>query len=1316
MQATATRLSEPSATTDLIEGAGHPQSALWARGRGCQVSVAEITPRGEQFDRTPPHDVAAEQCVLGGMLMSKDAISDVMETISAQDHYRPAHQLVHEAILELYGRGEPADAVTVSDLLNKRGDLARVGGGTYLHTLIASVPTAANAGYYARIVRERAILRRLVEVGTRIVQLGYSGDGDADELVDRAQAEVYGVTEHRISEDYLALSEIMPGALDEIEAIGSRGGGMTGVPTGFADLDALTNGLHAGQMIVIAARPAIGKALAVGTPLVTPTGWTTMGEVSVGDRLMGAGGKPVTVVAATEVMQGRPCYEVEFSDGEVILADGQHQWITWDLPTRKAYDYHREPGAPAYPEDWATWASSHASRFRCSPGTREQMRALRTAGMSSAEVASALGRTRSAVLQQWNRSEDTVSNGVTVVPRTTMEIASTLQARGMKNHAIPAAYPLVLPEADLPFEPYALGYLLGDGDTAGTGRVACDPRDRAWVVDELLALGHNVGTYVDPGHFGIRGIRDKWRSLGLAQVKHVPGVYLRSSFSQRLALAQGLVDSDGYVDAHGAYRFTNTNKRLVDDFVQLVTSLGCIAQVHDRGSRLRAWRPSRESWEVIVPTSLPLARLPRKALAGRREWKREQVSRFIVDVRPVPSVPVRCVQVDSADHLYLAGRSMIPTHNSTLALDLARAAAVKHSMATVMFSLEMSRNEITMRLLSAEARVPLHTMRTGQMGDEDWTRLARRMSEVVDAPLFIDDSPNMSMMEIRAKCRRLKQRHDLKMVIIDYLQLMSSPRRVENRQQEVSEMSRSLKLLAKEIDVPVIAISQLNRGPEQRTDKRPLLSDLRESGCLTARTRIMRADTGAEISLGELMASGERDVPVWSLDEGLRLVPRTMTHAFASGTKEVFRVQLKSGREVEATASHPFLTYAGWRPLAEIPVGGRVAVPRHTPAPLVPRDLPESEIIMLGHLLGDGSFVRNQPIRYASIDEANLAAVTAAAKHFGITAIRDEYAAARCTSLRLPAPHHLTHGRRNPTAAWLDSLGLFGLRSHEKFIPAPVFSVSKPQLALFLHHLWATDGCIWWDAKVGQARIYYASTSRRLVDDVARLLLRFNVMTRVKETRKGTYRPCYHLYIYGAENQLRFLEDIGVHGNRSVMADAARAMLISIKGNMNLDTIPREVWDRVRTVLAERQMSHRQFATALGTQFCGSTPWKRSPSRARLSRVATILDDAELEMVATNDVFWDEITSVESLGEQPVYDATVLGTHNFVADGISLHNSIEQDSDVVILLHREDAYERESPRAGEADLIVAKHRNGPTATVTVAFQGHYSRFVDMAPG
>src|SRR6478735_659261 len=281
------------------------------------------------FDRTPPQDVAAEMSVLGGMLLSKDAIADVIEQIRGSDFYRPAHEVVYESIIDLYGRGEPADAITVVAELTKRGELQRIGGAPYIHDLMAGVPTAANAGYYARIVRERAVLRRLVEAGTRIVQLGYATDGgDVDEIVNNAQAEVYAVTERRTTEDYLPLSEILGPTFDEIEAAQGRGEGMTGVPTGYSDFDRLTNGLHPGQMIVVAARPAIGKALALDTPLPTPSGWTTMGDVAVGDLLVSADGTPTRVVAATEVMVDRPCYEVELDDGTVIVADAQHQWVT----------------------------------------------------------------------------------------------------------------------------------------------------------------------------------------------------------------------------------------------------------------------------------------------------------------------------------------------------------------------------------------------------------------------------------------------------------------------------------------------------------------------------------------------------------------------------------------------------------------------------------------------------------------------------------------------------------------------------------------------------------------------------------------------------------------------------------------------------------------------------------------------------------------------------------------------------------------------------------------------------------------------------
>ncbi|MDH2412841.1 replicative DNA helicase [Nocardioides sp. CER19] len=379
-------------------------------------------------DRTPPQDMAAEQSVLGAMLISKDAIADVTEAIRGVDFYRPAHETIFDVVIDLYGRNEPVDMVTVAAELQRRGELQKIGGAPYLHTLAANVPIASNAAFYAEIVKEKATLRRLVEAGTKIVQIGYAGEGDVDDIVDEAQAEVFKLTDKRSTEDYAPLSDIMGGVLDEIEAISNREAGIYGVPTGFADLDELTNGFHGGQMIIVAARPAMGK--------------------------------------------------------------------------------------------------------------------------------------------------------------------------------------------------------------------------------------------------------------------------------------------------------------------------------------------------------------------------------------------------------------------STLALDFCRAASIHNNMTSVFFSLEMGRAEITMRLLSAEAKVPLNHIRNGNMTDDDWNKLARKMGEVSSAPMFIDDSPNMTMMEIRSKARRLKQKHDLKLIVLDYLQLMSSGKKVESRQLEVSEFSRQIKLLAKELEVPIVTLSQLNRGSEQRADKRPMVSDLRESGSL----------------------------------------------------------------------------------------------------------------------------------------------------------------------------------------------------------------------------------------------------------------------------------------------------------------------------------------------------------------------------------------------------------------------------------------------------------------------------------------------------
>jgi replicative DNA helicase len=325
------------------------------------------------------------------------------------------------------------------------------------------------------------------------------------------------------------------------------------------------------------------------------------------------------------------------------------------------------------------------------------------------------------------------------------------------------------------------------------------------------------------------------RTLGVLGDKHIPLAYLRASETQRRALLAGLLDTDGTVTPTGNVQFTSTSRRLAEGVQELIASLGYRCSVNTK--RVKGRPPASSIVYTINFTTLDeVFRLERKRIAHkerRRSANEARIgSRYVVDVRPVPSVPVRCVTVDNDDHLYLASRSMIPTHNSTAAMDFARATSVRGNFASAIFSLEMSKVEIVMRLLSAEARVPLHILRSGQLSDDDWTKLARRMGEISEAPLFVDDTPNMNLMEIRAKARRLKQRHDLKLIIVDYLQLMTSPKRVESRQQEVAELSRGLKLLAKEVECPVVAVSQLNRGPEQRTDKRPQLSDLRESGSI----------------------------------------------------------------------------------------------------------------------------------------------------------------------------------------------------------------------------------------------------------------------------------------------------------------------------------------------------------------------------------------------------------------------------------------------------------------------------------------------------
>ncbi|MDQ6949485.1 MAG: replicative DNA helicase [Actinomycetota bacterium] len=625
--------------------------------------------RSAAGQRVPPHNVEAEESLLGAMLLSRDAISAAVELqLGAEDFYKPAHGHIYDAITTLYSQGEPADPVTVSEQLARAGLLDAVGGGAMLISVQARTPAISNAPRYARIVEEHALLRRLIAVAGEVAEMGYQVPEDVTAAVDQAEAMVFEVAQRRVTDSLSPIRELLERQLDRIEALYGRGDEIVGVPTGYVDLDRALSGLQPSSLVVVGARPGMGKT------------------------------------------------------------------------------------------SWALGAAAHAA----------------------------------------------------------------LEAR----------------------------------------------------------------------------------------------------------------------------------------------------------------------------------------------------------------VPV------------------------------------------LVFSLEMGHLEVTQRMLSAEARVDATRLRNGRLLETDWPKISHAVGRLAEAPIHIDDNPHLTVMEIRAKARRLKARGGLGLVVIDYLQLMTGRHGAENRQVEVSEISRGLKILARELEVPVVALSQLSRNLESRADKRPILADLRESGCLTADTRVTRSDTGVDVALGALLAAGERDIPVWSLDERMRLVPDVMTHVFATGVKPVFELRLRSGRRVTATANHRFRTLGGWARLDELGPGALLAVP-----------------------------------------------------HSGLGAA---------------AGHWVVH----------------------------------PEGAPVVH----PDG----------------------------------------------------------------------------------------------------------------------------------------PPTGHSGRVVTLTAERHERTLIEADTRWDEVVSISNAGRKPVYDATVASNHNFVANGVVVHNSIEQDSDIVIFLYRDELYNRDSPDRGTAEVIVAKHRNGPVGVTSLAFLETYTKFANMA--
>ncbi|MDE3010667.1 MAG: replicative DNA helicase [Pseudomonadota bacterium] len=679
----------------------------------------------------------------------------------------------------------------------------------------------------------------------------------------------------------------------------------------------------------------------------------------------------------------------------------------------------------------------------------------------------------------------------------------------------------------------------------------------------------------------------------------------------------------------------------------------------------------------------------------------------------VTGVPTGFSDLDSmtsglqpGDLVIVAGR---PSMGKTaFALNMAEFVGLEKGLPVAVFSMEMAATQLAARLLGSVGHLDQHRMRTGRLEKDDWQRLTTALGRLSEAPIYIDETPALNPLDLRARTRRLHRQYDgLGLVVVDYLQLMTvAGGGGENRATEISEISRSLKALAKELKVPVVALSQLNRSLEQRPNKRPVMSDLRE--CVTGDTLVMLAD-GRRIPIADLVGTTPR---VLSVTPAGRIEPAASDCVWPVGRRPVFKVSLASGRSIRCTGNHRLRGFDDWKHVADLKPGDRLALSRRVPAPGSADVWPDHQIILLAHLIGDGSYIPHQPLRYTTGSEENSAAVRVSAEAFGCTVSRHE-GTGNWHQLVIAGNGNRWHPEG--VGKWLKELGIFGQRSREKRVPAGIFSLEDAQVALFLRHLWATDGSITRAAN-GRVRIYFASASEGLVRDVAALLMRFGVVGRIRHVSHGAGEGWYNVDVSGSDQQRSFLAEVGAFGPRAGAAAQVSDFLAEVHANPNADTVPREAFEHVRTAMRAQGISQRHMAALRRTAYGGTSHFSFAPSRATLASYARLLNDPGLAGRCTDDLYWDTVVAVEAAGEEQVYDMTVPGNACWLADGIVSHNSgaIEQDADVILFIYRDEVYNPESPDKGTAEIIIGKQRNGPIGTVRLTFIGQHTRFQNFA--
>jgi replicative DNA helicase len=728
------------------------------------------------YNQTQPQILDLEEAVLGALLLENGIFDTIAKDFSPNLFYKEANNIVATTIEEMYRANETIDILTVSQKLKANGTLDKVGGAFYVSSLTNRISSTANVEYHVKLLQQYTLKRSLIKICGNAVQRAYSENDDVFDAYSEVQISIDDSLKQVLNYDVANIREIHLQGLAESREV-ANGEGISGVETGLVMVDNLTSGWQKSDLIIIAGRPAMGKCLSIGSLVYTNSGFIKIGEAKIGQKILGSNGL-IGKITGVFPQGKKDVFRVYFDDNTFVDCCNEHLWEVSTRTDRKA-----------------------------SYGNKEM---------------------RTSVL------------------KTNQMIGNLFCSDGRSNYSIKIIKPLNFEHKEITLNPYLLGFYLGGGYSSKS--IVCFSNIEKYLVLKVELLLSDTDKLIQLNYkdYKVRGINKKksniWNdlyNLDLIQKKSdkkfIPKNYLYNTIEVRTLLLQGLVDTDGYIPTKGrsAIEYSTVSIQLRDDILELVRGLGGKASyLVKKGSYTKngVKHEAKEYYRMYL--SLPPEIIPISSKKHTEKYSQEKKfhRKFITKIEELGiKEEMVCISVNTPDSLFITDGYNL-THNTSVVLSMVINASVRKGTPVAIFSLEMSKQQLGGRIQADLSGVDVGKIIKKQLDLGDIDYIEKNCEKLLTAPLFIDDTPNISIIELKSKARRLVKEKGVKLIAIDYLQLMRSGLGIMNREQEIAEISRSLKGLAKELDIPIIALSQLSRLVEGRSDKKPQLSDLRESG------------------------------------------------------------------------------------------------------------------------------------------------------------------------------------------------------------------------------------------------------------------------------------------------------------------------------------------------------------------------------------------------------------------------------------------------------------------------------------------------------